>query len=312
MHPATTNFMGWAPDAPDVNPRPTALLRASGPPSEIPSQVDLSAAFPAVRHQGHLPACTAFAVCGLLEHALRGDPDPERDGFLGSALFVYKHAENKAWGTEDVPTADITFGLSPQITLESFHENGAPPEPTWPYPPANTSAAGMQEAAAKEPSDEVHATARQLSGLAHDRLDTAGKAPAALLHDIKWALAADEPCMLGFSYYTSVYNQMIETKGTFPYPAVSDTTKGGGHAIIVAGYDDTRQVANTDSGAESAQGAFLIRNSWGPKFQGDDCPPGYGWLPYAYVNPSVAPAGCVNAASPIARDVWALLKIDFD
>jgi C1A family cysteine protease len=63
-----------------------------------------------------------------------------------------------------------------------------------------------------------------------------------------------------------------------PFPTPADKVVGG-HAVVVAGYNDTIKIKNTGAGAAETTGALLIRNSWGTGW-GDG---GYGWLPYEYV-----------------------------
>ena len=76
-------------------------------------------------------------------------------------------------------------------------------------------------------------------------------------------------------------------KGEIPFPGSGDTLEGG-HAILAVGYDDNKKIG-------SANGALLIRNSWGTQW-GDK---GYGWLPYAYVEQG------------LADDFWSMVKAEF-
>jgi C1A family cysteine protease len=69
----------------------------------------------------------------------------------------------------------------------------------------------------------------------------------------------------------------------------------GGHAIVAVGFDDKKKIKNHRQGGKQTTGAFLIRNSWGKEW-GDE---GYGWLPYAYVEQS------------LADDWWVLLKSEW-
>lgn len=58
------------------------------------------------------------------------------------------------------------------------------------------------------------------------------------------------------------------------------------------GYDDSRKISNVGCDKE-AEGAFLIRNSWGEGWDVE----GYGWLPYDYV------------LGGLALDLWSLLRM---
>jgi C1A family cysteine protease len=65
--------------------------------------------------------------------------------------------------------------------------------------------------------------------------------------------------------------------------------------VVVAGYNDSLVIKNTNAGAVATTGAFLIRNSWGTGW-GDG---GYGWLPYEYV------------LKGLAVDWWTLISADW-
>jgi C1A family cysteine protease len=94
--------------------------------------------------------------------------------------------------------------------------------------------------------------------------------------------------MFGFTVYTSI--SQAETTGEIPIPKPGETVAGG-HAIVTAGYDDSKVIRNRPGGP-STTGAFLIRNSWGAGWG----MAGYGWLPYEYVTRG------------LATDWWSLVK----
>ena len=91
--------------------------------------------------------------------------------------------------------------------------------------------------------------------------------------------------MFGFTVFSG-YTEADEAGGEFPYPQPGEKQVGG-HAMVVAGYDDTKRIRNAPHA-----GALLVRNSWGPEW-GDH---GYGWLPYDYVT------------TGLATDWWSLIK----
>jgi hypothetical protein len=79
---------------------------------------------------------------------------------------------------------------------------------------------------------------------------------------IKEAAASADAVVLGVDYHRSARD--IGSDGRIPIPGAAEPSLGG-HAYLVAGYDDDTE-------------ALLLRNSWGPTW-GDG---GYGWMPYAF------------------------------
>lgn len=76
---------------------------------------------------------------------------------------------------------------------------------------------------------------------------------------------------------------------------VQETKDPAKHSVVVAGFDDQKQIRHANPGSEATAGALLIRNSWGTAW-GDH---GYGWLPYAYV------------LSGLAVDWWSLITSEW-
>lgn len=90
-------------------------------------------------------------------------------------------------------------------------------------------------------------------------------------------------------------------KGLIPWlgkePALGEgeeiaTKETGGHAILIAGFDDDKVIHNPKDEQEVTRGAFLFQNSWGSEW-GES---GFGWLPYEYVR------------NGLVDDVWTLSR----
>jgi C1A family cysteine protease len=272
--------MGWLRDHPSLrdytvkHEKVKPLLARTRVPKRaaLPASVDLRQWCSPIDDQGELGSCTAHAGVGMFEYY-----EIKACGHLtnGSRRFLYKATRKLGNFTGD-------SGAFLRTTMGAMALFGIPPERYWRYDIAKFD---------QEPPAFCYAFAQNYQSLVYYRLDPPGTAPKDLLTAIKTHLAAELPTMFGFSVYDSIYDAQ---DGAIPYPTDNEQMVGG-HAIVAVGFDDKKKIKNHRQGGQQTTGAFLIRNSWGKEW-GDG---GYGWLPYAYVEQS------------LADDWWVLLKSEW-
>jgi len=225
--------------------------------------IDLSAGFSPIENQENLGSCTANAGVGLLEYYERRAFGSFIDA---SRLFLYKTTRTLLGWTGDT-------GAYLRSTMKAMALFGVTTEERIPYDVTKFD---------DEPSAFDYALAANYQSISYFRLDQAGMQPQQVLDRIRAYAGAGLPSMFGFT----VYN-FGNANGEFTFPTANDTVKGG-HAVVVAGYDDNRQIGNY-------KGALKIRNSWGTGWGQH----GYGWLPYEYV------------LKGLAVDFWSLFRAEY-
>lgn len=274
--------MGWIPDLPSIHDYTTEhefikpLVKNFGLDDlkkKIPAKVDLQKWFSPVVSQGKVNSCTAFAATALVEYY-------EKKAFgkyiETSPMFVYKVTKN-------LLKINGNVGAYPRAAMGALTLFGVPPEEYWPYNAANID---------EEPTAFCYSFAENYKAIYYYRLDTPEVKNKLLLDLIKLFLAHQLPIMVGFTVYSVLLDRSLFKTATIPFPDKTDTVKGG-HAVALAGYDDTKKVTHPGDTGDTTTGAFLIKNSWGEDWGPNK---GFGWLPYKYVT-----AGLV-------RDCWALFQ----
>ena len=122
------------------------------------------------------------------------------------------------------------------------------------------------------------------------RVDKKGMTRVDLLTKLKQLISRNYPIQFGFTVFE---NTIDNATGEISSPG-SDHKTSGGHAVVITGFDDRKEIKDKKSGVTTV-GAFKIRNSWGTGW-GEL---GYGWLPYEYIT------------HWNARDFWMIFRLDW-
>jgi C1A family cysteine protease len=244
---------GWKPDLPDARDLAfdaVAAARVSAPPP----RVDLRETrhLPPVYDQLALGSCTANAIGAAYAY------EQEREGlrqFMPSRLFIY-YAERQMEGT-----VRTDAGAMIRDGMKAIAKLGVPHESTWKY---------NVDRFADQPSKSAYADALKHQCITYGRVNVNRDA-------VKMALAAQTPVVIGFSVYES-----FEDTGSDGIVVPDRGQIIGGHAVLVVGYDDPRDL-------------LIVRNSWGTSW-GDA---GYCYFPAAWL-----------CDSDNADDFWAIQDVE--
>lgn len=241
---------GWRPSLPDHRDYKLADYEALLPARALPPLVDLRAGDSPIRNQGQLGSCTAFTGEGAFHFEVKKQGLTD---FLGSPLFLYYQER------VDQGTVNQDSGASIREISKALSNYGIAPESDWPYDINRFT----QHPTAQAYADALNHKVTQYLSVAQQ------------LDQMRSCLASGYPIMFGFTVYQNFETGMTPSTGIVQMPQGSVL---GGHANLLVGYDDSRQV-------------FISRNSWGTGF-GDH---GYVYFPYAYL---------LN--SGLASDFWTL------
>lgn len=246
---------GWVPDGPDFRDYRLAFLDKT----DLPDQLDLRGNCPPIYNQGPLGSCTAQAVCGLL-HFTEREEKPKPKLFIPSRLFHYYYTR-LAMGT-----VDYDSGASIREAVRTAVRLGFCKEDLWKYDVSK-----FKQKPPEAASKAAAPNALQNSMYARVRQD---------LVSLQTALSEFNPVVFGFSVYESFMSSPVAKTGLVPMPKGKEQMLGG-HAILLVGYDNVRQL-------------FIARNSWGTTW-GDK---GYCYMPYAFIT-----------SPDFARDFWTITDI---
>jgi C1A family cysteine protease len=217
----------------------------------LPISVDLRNKLPPCYDQGELGSCTANALCASFQY--------EDPSFFGSRLFVYYNERNMEGTVSQDVGATLIDGIT---TLEQY---GVCSEHDWPYVITNFAQAPPQKCYTNAAQHHVISATNILNNT----------------FSMKQCLAEGYPFVVGIQLFEAFESPQVAMTGIVPIPNIQTDNCIGGHAVLVCGYNDAKQV-------------WIVRNSWGTRW-GDH---GYFYLPYPYL---------LN--SNLCSDLWYISRV---
>lgn len=247
--PQATKWYGWKPDLPDQRDLVFSAVRKA---KALPPKFDIKAKLPMLFNQLQLGSCTANATANQVWAVDQTNP------FQPSRLFIYymsRYLEG---------TTGYDAGATIRDSIKSVVRYGFPPEKSWPY---------VISRFKQKPTTTVMKQAAGELALEYGRINQT-------LNDLKSVIAAGYFVNFGFSVYESFESQAVERTGVVPLPKSNEQLLGG-HAILLAGWDDSTK-------------RFLCPNWWWTDWGMG------GWLTIGYdyiLNPN------------LASDFWQVRKV---
>ena len=245
---------GWVPDLPDARDHLYSAPRAAM--VNLPASTDLRTGLPGCYDQGQIGSCTANAIGGAFQFAVRKQNLPD---LMPSRLFIYYNERAMEGHVTTDSGAQIRDGMT------SIAKQGVCPETEWPYDatPAdpNTSVFPPGARDGQKPDAQCYTDALNNRATSYQRVTQN-------LDQMRGCIATGFPFVLGFTVYESFETEEVARTGEAQLPAPHEQVVGG-HAVLVTGYDDKEL-------------RFTVRNSWGTGWGKD----GYFTIPYAYLTDS--------------------------
>jgi C1A family cysteine protease len=188
----------------------------------LPSNIRLT--MPAVLDQGQLGSCVSNATANHLRFCLDKEaantPTHKVFVFQPSRLYVY-------WNGRKIEnTVDEDSGLNVRDGCKSVATYGACPENMWKYDITKFK---------DQPTQNCYTDGALHKHITYLKL-TGG------LQSLKQCLSAGYPFVFGITVYESFMSDEVAKTGIVPMPNVTTEKQEGGHCVLAAGYDDTRQV----------------------------------------------------------------------
>ena len=203
------------------------------------SIVDLRNYCSLIEDQGNLGSCTGQAIAGAIELLNRRN-NKQTDV---SRLFIYYYERAL------INTINYDSGAYIRDGIKVTNKQGAPLENLWPY--------DIQKFRQRPPSKAINDALKRKVTL-YERVSGHNGCLDALNNGY--------PVVIGFYVYSSFISRQVSRTGLMPYPNTRTEELLGGHAVLLVGYDKTKEV-------------YIVRNSWGPNW-GDS---GYFYMPFQVI-----------------------------
>lgn len=226
----------------------TEVYNALSPDGLLPERVSLERFAPSAGDQGQQGSCvgwgSTYAARTILESVTTGQ-DPDKIVF--SPAFTYNQI-----GLQDCQGTYIDRAMDLMTREGSVSYN------KFPYD---------ENSCSKQPDNYLLKEAGQFKMKGANRLSISGDDYTVDIKAIRENLAHNAPVVIGMSVGGSFMQEMEGKEYWEPTASDYDKYGFGGHCMCVIGYDDYKF---------RNDGAFLIQNSWGPKWGKN----GRAWISY--------------------------------
>lgn len=224
----------WVPDKLDVRDYRYQVSNASQK-----SIVDLRPYCTPIENQGNLGSCTGQAIAGAIE--LLNKRNGKQNDI--SRLFIYYYERAL------IGTIHYDSGAYIRDGIKVTNKQGAPLEKFWPY--------NIQKFR-NQPSSSAINDALVRTVKRYERIADHNGCLDAITNGF--------PVVIGFKVYSSFESTSVSRSGVMPYPNTRQERMLGGHAVLLVGYNKSKQV-------------YIARNSWGAGW-GDA---GYFYMPFQVI-----------------------------
>lgn len=203
----------------------------------MPTRMTLKQFAPDIKQQGSIGSCGAHAYANAIELLYNKE---RNDKVATSELYFYYKVR------ELMGTVGKDSGIFLRDGAKCLNENGICLEQYWPYITSKYN---------EEPSWVADFCAKFIRTKGYYRCNN--------VNDIKVALADGNPVVFG----VWVDQAFCQDRTGTPQVPIDQQHCIGGHAMLIVGYDDTKN-------------AFEVLNSWGHGWGNA----GYCWMPYTWIN----------------------------